>query len=334
MKHLADEHARALASLESLYAPIRAELEQVEAVLQREFSSEDPFVHRLARHGFRLGGKRMRPALVLLAAQACGTLRQEHMVLGAGMELVHTATLLHDDVLDEATIRRHEATVNARWNNESSILLGDFLLARAIDLVAALDSPYAFRGIGTAARRVCEGELRQVHWRGNFDLSEEQYLGVIADKTAALTACCCHLGAHYAGAAPEVCERFSRFGRLLGIAFQIADDLLDVLGDEATTGKSMGTDLEKQKPTLPLICLLGRASQRDRQEILAILTRSDNHRIEALRPWFRDYDAISYARGQAVEFARRAAQELDSVEHSVARQMLVALAEFAVSRHM
>jgi len=249
MKHLADEHARALASLESLYAPIRAELEQVEAVLQREFSSEDPFVHRLARHGFRLGGKRMRPALVLLAAQACGT-------------------------------------------------------------------------------------LRQVHWRGNFDLSEEQYLGVIADKTAALTACCCHLGAHYAGAAPEVCERFSRFGRLMGIAFQIADDLLDVLGDEATTGKSMGTDLEKQKPTLPLICLLGRASQRDRQEILAILTRSDNHRIEALRPWFRDYDAISYARGQAVEFARRAAQELDSVEHSVARQMLVALAEFAVSRHM
>jgi octaprenyl-diphosphate synthase len=333
MKHLADEHARAIASLEALYAPIRAELDQVEQLLQQEFSSQDPFVDRLARHGFRLGGKRMRPALVLLTAQACGAIRHEHVVLGAVMELVHTATLLHDDVLDEATIRRHEATVNARWNNESSILLGDFLLSRAIELVAGLDSPYAFRVIGPAARMVCEGEMRQVHWRGNFDLSEEQYLGVIADKTAALTACCCHLGAHYAGAAPELCERFSRFGRLLGIAFQIADDLLDVLGDEATTGKSMGTDLEKQKPTLPLIRLLGQASQRDRQEILAILTRSDNHRGEALRPWFRDCDAMGYARDQALEFAHRAAQELEPLDHTVAQQMLVALTEFVVSRH-
>jgi octaprenyl-diphosphate synthase len=333
MKQLADEHARAVASLENLYAPIRAELDQVEVSLQKEFSSQDPFVDQLARHGFRLGGKRMRPALVLLTGKACGTIRPEHLVLGAVMELVHTATLLHDDVLDEATIRRHQDTVNARWNNESSILLGDFLLARAIERVAELDSPYAFRVIGPAARLVCEGELRQVHWRGNFDLSEEQYFGVIADKTAALTACCCHLGAHYAGASPDVCEHFARFGRLLGIAFQIADDLLDVLGDEATTGKSMGTDLEKQKPTLPLIRLLGNASQRDRQEILEILTRSDNHRSEALRPWFRDGDAISYAHAQAVEYARRAALELQSLSNSPAHQMLLALTEFVVSRH-
>lgn len=333
MKQLADEHARALGSLEKLYAPIRAELDQVEESLEREFSSQDPFVDRLARHGFRLGGKRLRPALVLLSAQACGAIRPEHLVLGAVMEIVHTATLLHDDVLDEATIRRHQDTVNARWNNESSILLGDFLLSRAIERVAEIDSPYAFRVIGSAARLVCEGELRQVQWRGNFDLSEEQYLGVIADKTAALTACCCHLGAYYSGAAPELCERLARFGRLLGIAFQIADDLLDVLGDEATTGKSMGTDLEKQKPTLPLIRLLGRASQHDRAEILAILTRSDNHRCEALRPWLRNYDAISYAHAQAVDYARRAALELEPVSGSVARQMLLALTEFVVSRH-
>lgn len=332
MKQLADEHARTVASLESLYAPIRAELAQVEESLQKEFTSPDPFVDRLARHGFRLGGKRLRPALVLLTAQACGTIRPDHLVLGAVMEMVHTATLLHDDVLDEATIRRHHDTINARWNNESSILLGDFLLARAIERVAELDSPYAFRVIGAAARQVCEGELRQVHWRGNFDLSEEQYLGVIADKTAELTACCCHLGAHYAGADSALSERFARFGRLLGIAFQIADDLLDVLGDEATTGKSMGTDLEKQKPTLPLIRLLARASQRDREEILKILTRSDNHRCEALRPWLNDYDAISYAHEQAVEYAHRAAMELEPLACSTARQMLVALTEFVVSR--
>lgn len=333
MKQSGDERARAVTSLDSLYAPIRPELDQVEESLQREFSSQDPIVDRLARHGFRLGGKRLRPALVLLSARACGTIGREHLVIAAVMEMVHTATLLHDDVLDEATIRRHEDTVNARWNNESSILLGDFLLSRAIERLAELDSPYALRVIGPAARMVCEGELRQVHWRGNFDLSEEQYLGVIADKTAALTACCCELGAHYAGAEPEVCQRFSRFGRLLGIAFQIADDLLDVLGDEATTGKSMGTDLEKQKPTLPLIRLLGRVSQADRQEVLQILTRSDNHRCEALRPWLRDYDAIAYAHDQAVEFARRAAHELEPVNPTMCREMLVALTDFVVSRH-
>lgn len=332
MKQLADESPCSL-PLDRLYAPIRSELEQVEELLQKEFSSQDAVVDRLARHSFRLGGKRLRPALVLLTAKVCGEVRPAHVVLAAVMEMVHAATLLHDDVLDEATIRRHQDTVNARWNNESSILLGDFLLARSIERVAELDSPYALRVIGPAARMVCEGELRQVHWRGKFDLSEAQYLEVIADKTAALTACCCRLGAYYAGADPEACDRFARFGQLLGIAFQIADDLLDVLGDEATTGKSLGTDLEKQKPTLPLIRLLGQASQQQRQEILAILTRSDNHRVEALRPWLREYDAIAYARSKALDFARRAAAELECANPSATRQMLAALADFVVSRH-
>jgi octaprenyl-diphosphate synthase len=318
--------------MRSLYAPVCVELEQVESILQAEFRSTDSFVDELARHGFRLGGKRLRPALVLLAGKLCGTLGEEHQVLAAVMEMVHTATLLHDDVLDEATLRRHLDTVNARWNNEASILLGDYLLARAIAKVGTLNSPFACQVIGEAAKVVCEGELRQVRWRGNFDLSEKQYLEIIADKTAELTACCCRLGAHYSGADPGATESLARYGRNLGIAFQIADDLLDVLGDEAVAGKSLGTDLVKQKATLPLIRLLVQASPPDRKELLSILTRSGNHRGDALAPWFRQTDALSYARYQAEAYSQRAVAELEGFPAGAAREALTALAEFVVAR--
>jgi octaprenyl-diphosphate synthase len=333
MKQLVEDRSRTPEHLRMLYAPIQSELEQVETILREVFSSSDPFVDRLARHSFRLGGKRLRPALLLLSGHLCGTVRPEHVPLAAVMEMVHTASLLHDDVLDEATLRRHLDTVNARWNNEASILLGDYVLARAMETVGALNSPFACEAIGHAAKVVCEGELRQVQWRGRFDLTEEAYLEIIADKTAALTACCCHLGSHYAGADRDLAVRLERFGHFLGIAFQIADDLLDLLGDEATAGKSLGTDLVKQKATLPLIRLLGQVQPNQRrEELLAILTRNDNHRNEALRPWFQHSDAIAYARDQALEFARRAAQQLDDLPQSPYRDAMRALTEFSVDR--
>ena len=332
MKAVERERPRGTENLQSLYAPISDEIQRVEATLQAEFSSEDPFVDQLARHGFRLGGKRLRPALVLLSAKGCGAITDEHFSIGAVMEMIHTATLLHDDVLDEATLRRHEDTVNARWNNEASILLGDYLLARAIVRMGKLNSPMAFQLIGQAARTLCEGELRQVSWRGNFDLSEHEYLNIIADKTAELTACCCRLGAHHAGADSHTSEKLGRFGRFLGIAFQIADDLLDVLGDEAVTGKSLGTDLLKQKATLPLIRLLGQAKGTERDELLNILTRSDNHRREALQSWYHRTDAINYARCKAVEYADRAIEELACLPPSDACEALKSVATFSVAR--
>jgi octaprenyl-diphosphate synthase len=279
-----------------------------------------------------LGGKRLRPALVLLSAKGCGTIIEDHLSIAAVMEMIHTATLLHDDVLDEATLRRHEDTVNARWNNEASILLGDYLLARAIIRMGKLNSAMAFQLIGQAARTLCEGEIRQVSWRGNFELSEHEYLNIIADKTAELTACCCRLGAHHAGADSYTSEKLGRFGRFLGIAFQIADDLLDVLGDEAVTGKSLGTDLLKQKATLPLIRLLGQAKGAERDELLNILTRSDNHRREALQSWYHRTDAISYARCKAVEYADRAIEELSCLPPSDACEALKSVATFSVAR--
>jgi len=162
MKQLTTDCARVPQALDALYAPIRKELDKVEDLLQEELRSDYPFVDRLAKHGFRLGGKRIRPALVLLSAKATGELRREHLVLAAAVEMIHTATLIHDDVLDEATLRRHLDTVNARWDNETSILLGDYLFTRAICMASAVDGSFACRTIGEATQTMCEGELRQM----------------------------------------------------------------------------------------------------------------------------------------------------------------------------
>jgi len=332
MKQLTTDLERIPQALDALYAPIRKELDEVEDLLQEELRSDYPFVDRLARHGFRLGGKRMRPALVLLSAKATGELKREHLVLAAVVELIHTATLIHDDVLDEATLRRHLDTVNARWDNETSILLGDYLFTRSICMASAVDGSFACRTIGQATQTMCQGELRQMASRGNFDLTEEEYLDIVADKTAALTACCCRLGAHYAGAAPQTRDAMTRFGRYLGIAFQIADDVLDFTGEERATGKSLGTDLAKQKPTLPLLRLLSQASEHEKAQILAVLACSGNHHREALRPWLERFSAFSYARDKAIVYTQRAVDELKPLPATPVRDILTRLTDFVVTR--
>jgi octaprenyl-diphosphate synthase len=235
-------------------------------------------------------------------------------------------------VLDEAVIRRHLDTVNARWDNEASVLLGDYLFSQSICLVSSLESTFACRAIGQAAKTMCEGELRQIQTRGNYDLTEEQYLTIIADKTAALCSCCCTLGARYAGADQPVQDALTRFGRDLGVAFQIVDDVLDILGDEATTGKSLGTDLVKQKATLPIIRLLNRSDTQQKSEIVSILCRDGDHHREALRPWLKQSDAISYAKEKAAGFIESALEQLKQVPQGPARDSLVRVAGFVNAR--
>lgn len=318
--------------MQILYGPVQEEMSQVEELLRTELGSYDRFVDELVKYGFRISGKRLRPALLLLTAKAAGRLTHEHVVLAAVVEMIHTATLVHDDVLDEAALRRHLETVNARWNNEASVLLGDYLFTHAFYLASTLGSTYACRTIGRATNIVCEGELRQVHQRGNFDLSEAEYLEIIDAKTAELTACCCRLGAHYAGASAEVEEAHSTFGRSLGIAFQIADDLLDVMGDEATTGKSLGTDLEKRKPTLPLIRLLAQADAAERAQLLAILHDESQPHRAALRARLDQSGAIVYARDKARSYARRALDELGDLPQNTSLDVLRGLTEFVIMR--
>jgi octaprenyl-diphosphate synthase len=239
---------------------------------------------------------------------------------------------VHDDVLDDAVLRRHVATVNAGWGNLTSILLGDFLFTHAFHLASTVDAQ-ACRIIGEATNRVCEGELQQSCERGNLDLTESAYLDIVDGKTAELTACCCRLAALYSGAAAVVVEGLSRFGRALGIAFQIADDVLDLVGDESTTGKSLGTDVQQQKLTLPLIYLLQRSPEEHATRLRQILASPGNHKREALGSYLAAGDALAYTRLRAEEFADRARKELACLPASPYRDHLEALTDRVVHRN-
>lgn len=317
---------------QKLYGPVAAEMVAVEDHLRAELRSPYDYIDELIQHSFRLGGKRMRPALVLLCGKACGRLTESHTILASVVEMIHTATLLHDDVLDEASVRRHLATVNSRWNNEASILTGDYLFSHAFYLAATLESTFACQVIGKSTNRVCEGELLQVANRGNYLLSEQDYYKIIDGKTAALVACSCALGAFYAGANEATVEQFERFGRELGLAFQIADDLLDLTGEEAITGKSLGTDVEKEKLTLPWIRLLQQQSPAERDRLIQCLSSHlPEHQQLAKQALFQS-DGVSYAKQRATLHVERALSALALLDASESAQTLRRLAAFVIQR--
>jgi octaprenyl-diphosphate synthase len=313
------------------FAPAAADLEEVERVLARALSSDAPAVARLVEHLAHYRGKRLRPLLLLLAARACGRVTPQHHTLAAAVEMVHTATLVHDDVLDGAQTRRHARTVNAAWGNQTSILLGDLLFARALLLTAQVDLE-ACRVIGSATDRVCAGELLQISHRGDLGLDEATYFAIIDGKTAELTACCTRLGSLYAGAAPEVVERLAAYGRFLGQAFQVADDLLDLVGEERTAGKTLGTDLEQQKLTLPLIHLLDRLPAAEADAVRHLLRAPGPRQREQLQPYLARTGSIGYARRRAEELAAKARAALDVLPASESRSVLAQLTDWAIRR--
>src|SRR5436305_1505132 len=242
--------ASALATLTECITP---QLEAVERLFDRELQSELAGVNVLVKHVSRFRGKMLRPTLLLLWGKACGELTDAHVTVATVVEMVHMATLVHDDVLDEAELRRKGATLNHLRGNEAAVLLGDFLISHSYHLCSSLDSQFASRLIGRTTNEVCEGELLQIDNRNNLDLDEETYLSIISRKTASLTAACCLLGAKLSGADDRTVRRADQFGRSLGIAFQIQDDILDIVGDVQDVGKTLGIDLEKVKLTLPII---------------------------------------------------------------------------------
>jgi len=311
---------------------IGTELREAEQILLTELQSTNPYVSDILQHATRFRGKRLRPMLLLLAADACGGIRHEHKILSAVVEMIHIATLVHDDVLDDAETRRHVATVNARWNNETSVLFGDYLFTHSFHLAASLGTTHACRMIGRATNLVCEGELSQIKERGNLDLTEEAYFQIIAGKTAELCALCGHLGAFYAQVDLEIVQHLERYGRLLGMAFQIADDVLDLVGNERKTGKTLGSDLEKQKLTLPLIRLLKQLPDADAAAVRLLLAHPDDTTREKLTPYLAQTDAMEYAHKQAMKFAHDARRQLEVLPESRSRAILAEIAEFAVKR--
>jgi len=278
-------------------------------------------------------GKMIRPGLVLLAGKCFDSINDEHIRVAASVEMVHNATLLHDDVIDEGKQRRGKPTINSLWGNESAVLLGDFLLSRVFRLSAELE-PEVLKVIATAAVRLCEGELEQITQRRNWQLSEPEYIDVITAKSAFLFESCCRLGAVLAGADESKVKMLSQFGLNAGIAFQITDDLLDIIGDEARTGKTIGSDVNKHKPTLAVIHLLKSVNESQKKIIVDSFLENNNskHNKKSFIDILKNNGSLEYAKDQAQKYVSNAIGILDALPQNQAKTALVETAKFMGDR--
>jgi len=321
-------------ALEAVADCVRPQLDAVEELFARELKSNVSCVNSLVRHVGRFRGKMLRPLLVLLAGKACGKLEDAHVVLATVVEMVHMATLVHDDVLDEAELRRKGATINHLRGNEAAVLLGDYLISHSFHLCSSLDSQFASRIIGRTTNQVCEGELLQIHNRNNLDLDEETYLQIITCKTAVLCAACCLLGASFAGADETQTENLRHYGLCVGTAFQIQDDILDIVGHESTVGKTLGLDVQKGKLTLPVIHFLCNAPQEHRILLRSLLKSHDADKVERIRNLIIPSPSVQYAAARSKMLIDRARAAIATLPDTPERQILDTLAEFVISRPM
>lgn len=321
-----------MATTVDLTSPIAESLERVLDVFDEELRSDTSFVNRLTRQVRRYRGKLLRPKLLLMAGRAVGELRREHIVLGAVVEMVHMATLVHDDVLDDAGLRRRHATVNRMIGNEGAVLLGDYLISHAYHLCSSLGSTDTSRRIAAVTNTVCEGELMQIENRGNFELSEAEYFEIIRRKTASLTSLCCELGGQAADAETDVVHHLRAYGLNIGIAFQIVDDVLDITATELETGKTVGRDADLGKLTLPLIWFLNHAPPRERDRLAEVLSNGDPRKAERVCDVIAGSECLDYAMDIARNYMRSAIAHLDALPSSDPRTHLVAAAEFVVQR--
>jgi octaprenyl-diphosphate synthase len=325
-----------LAGLTECIAP---QLAEVDRRFERELTSDLPCVNNLVKHVSRFHGKMLRPMLVLLSGRAIGELSEDHITLATVVEMVHMATLVHDDVLDEAELRRKGATINHLRGNEAAVLLGDYLISHSYHLCSSVDaaalglpSQLPSRLIARTTNQVCEGELLQIHNRNNIDLDEPTYLEIITRKTASLCAVCCHLGALFARGTEAQVAALETYGRSLGIAFQIQDDILDIVGDTGTVGKTLGIDIEKQKMTLPVIHFLRTAPTEHRKLLRSLIASREADKIERIRNLILPSTSIDYAREQARALVAKARSALASLPDTEARRVLDTMAEFVVTR--
>ena len=324
--------ANAPGALLDLYGPIREELKDVEAEIGCMMATREEALERLIRHVSRYAGKRLRPALTLLAGRLCGGIRPEHCTVGAIIELIHTATLVHDDVLDEAAVRRRVETISHWVGNETAVLLGDFIFATCFKEAASLEDRFVSRYLSEVVGIVCRGEILQVHHREDFDLTEQTYFRIIEDKTAALYSAALLCGARLSGSSEEVGRALAGFGTKMGCAFQIIDDILDLTGEESKVGKSLGTDLEKSKMTLPLLRLRDRCNERDVHRLRDAVFAGRGAERSELRPLLERYQAIASAQATAHEMVAEAKAALRVLPDLPERELLSRAADYILAR--
>lgn len=326
--------------LQEMFAPIAPALAHMEKTLQSNLCSDTPWVDQLLEHSRLLSGKRMRPVLLLLAGLAVKQrsnpkfqvedLPSELIPMAAAVEMIHTATLVHDDVIDDANMRRHKPTANSRWDNRISVLLGDYLFTHAFHVGSQSGSVKALAMLASASNKVCAGEMKQNFYSGRFDISTDLYYEIISEKTAELCAVACAAGALLADADQTLLDGFEQYGLDLGMAFQIIDDILDLVGDADTVGKTLGTDLANRKPTLPMIHCLECLPVDRRQHLLRLIP--DAQELPQVIDILTETGSINFARDVAQSHINNAVSFANDLGEGSAANSLLMIANFVLKR--
>jgi octaprenyl-diphosphate synthase len=328
---ISDTSIRAL-SLRDVQGLSAADMAEVDALIRSRLSSDVLLINQIAEHIVAAGGKRLRPMLHLLAARAAGYAGRDHLQLAAVIEFIHTATLLHDDVVDESDLRRGRKTANAVWGNAASVLVGDFLYSRSFQLMVELDRVAVMRILADTTNAIAEGEVLQLLHVHNPDTDEAAYLRVIERKTAVLFAAATRLGAVLSDATLAIEKSMADYGLALGFAFQIADDVLDYTADADALGKNLGDDLAEGKATLPLIHAMQHGDAATRSRIRAAIEQGDTSAMPEIVAAIRACGSLAYSERRAREYAEAAISALASLPDNDHVAALRALARYAVDR--
>lgn len=312
---------------------ISFDMAAVDQVIRTQLHSDVPLVSQIGDYIIGAGGKRIRPMLVLLVANAFGYQGSQHHVLAAVIEFIHTATLLHDDVVDESSMRRGRETANALFGNAASVLVGDFVYSRAFQMMVNIDDMRVMRILADATNVIAEGEVLQLLNMHNPDVTEERYLQVIRSKTAKLFEAAAQLGALIAGASDAHIDAAAEYGRSLGTAFQLIDDVLDYSGNAGEIGKNVGDDLREGKPTLPLIYLLQNGTAAQRELVHRCIESGDESHFDDVLMAITVSGALDYTKRQAVCAAQQASNAITALPNSQFKDALLELCAFAVDRN-
>jgi octaprenyl-diphosphate synthase len=313
---------------------IGEDLKNVELQFKKDLQSDVPLIRKVGEYVLSSGGKRIRPALLLLSAKLCGYQGDRHVPLASVIEFIHTATLLHDDVVDNANLRRGIASANTLWGNEASVLVGDFLFSKSFSLMVGDGDLKVLQVLSNATTIIAEGEVLQLICTSDLDMNEERYIEVVKSKTAILLSAACQAGAVLGKASPEREAAMRDFGMGLGIAFQLMDDTLDYVATEEQFGKSIGHDLEEGKITLPLIHTLKQCTPAERSKIADVIDKDllEDEDFQTVFDLVHKYGGIDYTIRTAKEYIVRSKAPLEIFEDSMGKSALLELADYVVTR--
>jgi len=320
-------------TIEAILEPIQEKMQKTEERLYSDVTPADKRLSDLVFHIGKIKGKRFRPALLFLAGKCSGKLVPQHVDLAIVVELIHTATLVHDDIIDEAVVRRHVETISAKWGREISILFGDYLFSRAYTILSTLDSQVATLIISQTINILCEGEIVQLMRRYDRKITEEEYFSIIERKTASLCAASCKLGAIFSGANKKVTEVLTNYGLKLGTAFQIIDDCLDVTGKEDKIGKTLNSDMQKGKLTLPFIRLVDKLPVGHKENALELIFHNNSEdKKTAVADLLEEHGAMDYAYESARQLVKKAQDEISFIPDTIYKEALLELGDYVVTR--